>query len=164
MCYSLLTSCIICTNYLLFISILLCLSFASKVSEIVMLILLCSVYYVCIVFLDQIPPLIQNTKSLLLQGYKYPRAYIATQGPMQNTTGDLWRMVWEFKSKVMVLLCALSEDGQEVCHPFWPNNEGDTAKFGRMTVTLQSETSFGDFTSRKLLVQGEQVHQNTGVT
>ena len=83
---------------------------------------------------------------------------------MQNTTGDLWRMVWEFKSKVMVLLCALSEGGQEACHPFWPNNEGDTAKYGRMTVTLQSETSLGDFTSRKLLVQGEQVHQNTGVT
>ena len=128
------------------------LSFASKVSS-----LLC-ILYVCIVFLDQILPL-YNTQSLLLQGYKYPKAYIATQGPMQNTTGDLWRMVWEFKSKVMVLLCAFSEDGQEACHPFWPNNEGDTAKYGRMTVTLQSETSLGDFTSRKLLVQGEQVHQ-----
>ena len=61
----------------------------------------------------------------------------------------------------MVLLCAFTEDGQEACHPFWPNNEGDTVKYGRMTVTLQSETSLGDFTSRKLLVQGEQVHQNT---
>ena len=93
-----------------------------------------------------------------MQGYNYGEAYIATQGPMQNTTGDLWRMVWEFKSKVMVLLCVPSEDGQEACHPFWPNNEGDTAKYGRMTVTLQSETSLGDFTSRKLLVQGEQVY------
>ena len=93
----------------------------------------------------------------ILQGYKYNKAYIATQGPLLNTTEDMWRMVWEVKSKVMVLLCSFTEDGHEACHPFWPNSEGDTAQYGRMTVTLQSQTSLGDFTSRKLLVVGEQV-------
>ena len=69
----------------------------------------------------------------------------------------MWRMVWEVKSKVMILLCSFTEDGHEACHPFWHNSEGDTAQYGRMTVTLQSQTSLGDFTSRKLLVVGEQV-------
>ena len=93
----------------------------------------------------------------LPQGYKYHRAYIATQGPLQNTVGDLWRMMWEFKSKVMVMLCSFTEDGHEACHPFWPNNEGDTAKYGKTTVTLQSQNSFDEFTIRKLFVEGEEV-------
>ena len=93
----------------------------------------------------------------LPQGYKYHRAYIATQGPLQNTVGDLWRMMWEFMSKVMVMLCSFTEDGHEACHPFWPNNEGDMAKYGKTTITLQSQNSFDEFTIRKLFVDGEEV-------
>ena len=53
----------------------------------------------------------------ILQGYKYHKAYIATQGPLLNTTEDMWRMVWEVKSKVMVLLCSFTEDGHEAAVP-----------------------------------------------
>ena len=77
-----------------------------------------------------------------MQGYKRRNAYIATQSPLQNTVGDLWRMMWEFKSKVMVMLCSFTEDGHEVCHPFWPNNEGDMAKYGKINVIFQSTTTF----------------------
>lgn len=91
-----------------------------------------------------------------VQGYKYPRAYIATQGPLEETVGDMWRMMWEFKSKVMVMLCNFSEEGTEACHPFWPTKEGDSAKYGKITVTFQSESSFGDFTTRRLFIEAEQ--------
>ena len=37
-----------------------------------------------------------------------------TQGPMKETVGDFWRMVWEFKSAAIVMLTQLEEDG-EVC-------------------------------------------------
>ncbi|CAI8052146.1 Receptor-type tyrosine-protein phosphatase S [Geodia barretti] len=92
-----------------------------------------------------------------IDGYKHHRAYIATQAPLQSTVGDMWRMMWEVKSNVMVLLCAFAEDGHEACHPFWPNNEGDTAWYGRVTVTLQSEILMGNFVSRTLLLEGDQV-------
>ena len=94
----------------------------------------------------------------LTQGYKYHRAYIATQAPMHNTVSDIWKMMWEFKSKVMVMLCNLTEDGHEACHQFWPTNEGNTAKYGKITVTLQRESSLGDFVTRKLLMKEEQVY------
>ena len=69
--------------------------------------------------------------------------------------------MWEFKSKVMVMLCDFTEEGHEACHPFWPNNEGESAKYGKITVTFQLEHSFGDFTTRKLLVERRQEeHQN----
>jgi protein tyrosine phosphatase len=94
-----------------------------------------------------------------LDGYKKRNAYIATQGPLQNTVGDFWRLMWEFKSKVMVMLCSLTEDGHEACHPFWPYDEGGTAKYGKITVTLQTETSYDSFIQRKMLIQDDKAVQ-----
>ena len=66
--------------------------------------------------------------------------------------------MWEFKSKVIVMLCSLTEEeGQEACHPFWPYDEGSSAKYGKLTVTLQSETSYDSFIQRKMLIQDEKV-------
>lgn len=46
------------------------------------------------------------------QGYKKRNAYIAAQAPLENTVGDFWRMIWEFKSKCIVMLCNLQERGK----------------------------------------------------
>ena len=46
------------------------------------------------------------------QGYKMKDAFIATQGPLQNTVVDFWRMIWENKCGCIVMLCELEEDGQ----------------------------------------------------
>ena len=45
------------------------------------------------------------------QGYRQCNAYIATQGPLPSTVNDFWQMVWEYKSKCIVMLCNLQEDG-----------------------------------------------------
>ena len=58
----------------------------------------------------------------------------------------------------MIVLCAFTEDGHEACHPFLPNNEGETVMYGRVTVTLQSEILIGSFISRTLLLAGDQVY------
>ncbi len=50
----------------------------------------------------------------LVQGYQQRRGYIATQGPLEHTTGDLWRMVVENECSCIVMLCTLRE-GEEVC-------------------------------------------------
>ena len=44
-------------------------------------------------------------------------AFIATQGPMQNTVVDFWRMIWDNKCGSIVMLCEVEEDGQ-VCIAF----------------------------------------------
>lgn len=51
-----------------------------------------------------------------LQGYKHRRNFIATQAPLENTVNDFWRMAWEQKSRVIVMLCNL-EENEEVRHP-----------------------------------------------
>ena len=54
------------------------------------------------------------------QGYRQRDAFIATQGPMNNTCGDFWRMVWEQKSAAVVMLTQLEEDGIVRIPVYWP--------------------------------------------
>jgi len=48
----------------------------------------------------------------MLQGYRYKKAYIATQGPLAETTEDFWRMLWENNSTIVVMLTKLREMGR----------------------------------------------------
>lgn len=46
------------------------------------------------------------------QGYRQKGAYIATQGPLQHTVTDFWRMVWEQECRCIVMLCKSEENGE----------------------------------------------------
>ena len=73
-----------------------------------------------------------------VQGYKKKGAYIATQGPLQNTVEDFWRMMWEYQCGCIVMLCQLEEDGQVMYvqrdHCVSPQSEGC------LGLPLQSKT------------------------
>lgn len=60
--------------------------------------------------------------------------YIATQGPLQSTVDDFWRMVWEQQSKVILMLTHLVENGLEKCVDYLPESE-----------VINCNRSFGDF-------------------
>ena len=44
-----------------------------------------------------------------VDGYRRQNAYIATQGPLPETFGDFWRMVWEQRSATVVMMTRLEE-------------------------------------------------------
>ena len=59
------------------------------------------------------PPSLSLSLSLSLspQSYHVRRAFIATQGPLQNTVVDFWRMVWQYNTPVIVMLTECMEKG-----------------------------------------------------
>ena len=84
---------------------------------------------------------------------------MVTQGPLKNTADDFWRLIVEFKSRNIVMLCKTIEEGQEKCFMYWPTKEGEPVEYGKNKVTLQSEMVNGDYIVRKILVQNEKVGQ-----
>ena len=48
---------------------------------------------------------------IYVQGYHQKAAYIVTQGPLQNTCNDFWRMIWEKQVASIVMLTKLREKG-----------------------------------------------------
>ena len=66
--------------------------------------------------------------------------YIACQGPLPQTTGDFWRMVWQQKADVIAMLTMVSEGGKVKCHCYWP----DTTQ---TSFTVQNRSVMGEHCS-----------------
>ena len=41
--------------------------------------------------------------------FRYRNAYVATQGPLNETVEDFWRMLWEHNSTIIVMLVSFYE-------------------------------------------------------
>ncbi|KXJ11907.1 Tyrosine-protein phosphatase non-receptor type 9 [Exaiptasia diaphana] len=68
-----------------------------------------------------------------VDGYKQKKAFIATQGPLPNTTGDFWRMVWEQEALVIVMITRCFERNRIKCKRYWPeNNDSDAYMYLRV--------------------------------
>ncbi|XP_022097200.1 receptor-type tyrosine-protein phosphatase T-like isoform X2 [Acanthaster planci] len=72
--------------------------------------------------------------ATFLNGHKGKNAYLATQAPLPNTVGDIWRMVFDYKSFCIVMLNSINDDPSVV--QYWPE---DCLQFGPLTVTLKRE-------------------------
>lgn len=47
-----------------------------------------------------------------IRGYKHSsKCYIATQGPLQWTVADFWRMIWEQTCSTIIMATKLQEKG-----------------------------------------------------
>uniref|UniRef100_A0A8C8BRK0 Receptor-type tyrosine-protein phosphatase alpha n=1 Tax=Otus sunia TaxID=257818 RepID=A0A8C8BRK0_9STRI len=85
-----------------------------------------------------------------IDGYRQKDSYIASQGPLQHTIEDFWRMIWEWKSCSIVMLTELEERGQEKCAQYWPSD--GSVSYGDITVELKKEEECESYTVRDLLV------------
>lgn len=47
--------------------------------------------------------------------------YIASQGPLPNTTGDFWEMIMEQGVTVIAMVTQDIEVGKVKCHRYWPD-------------------------------------------
>uniref|UniRef100_A0A7E4VZX7 Tyrosine-protein phosphatase domain-containing protein n=1 Tax=Panagrellus redivivus TaxID=6233 RepID=A0A7E4VZX7_PANRE len=70
------------------------------------------------------------------------RQYIATQGPLESTIPDFWRLVHQESASSVVMLCKCIEDGKNKCAAYFP--EANAYKtYGSMFVN-NKKTEPGD--------------------
>uniref|UniRef100_A0A671V8U4 protein-tyrosine-phosphatase n=1 Tax=Sparus aurata TaxID=8175 RepID=A0A671V8U4_SPAAU len=72
-----------------------------------------------------------------MDGYKQRNAYIGTQGPLEKTYSDFWRMVWEQNVLVIVMTTRTDEGSRRKCGQYWPLEEGGQEVYGHMAVVNQ---------------------------
>ncbi|XP_007250508.2 tyrosine-protein phosphatase non-receptor type 2a [Astyanax mexicanus] len=86
------------------------------------------------------------------------RSYILTQGPLRNTCGHFWLMIWEQRSKAVIMLNRVVEKGAEKCAQYWPSNEERQMDFSDtgFVVTLVSEDDKSYYTIRVLKLQNSK--------
>ncbi|XP_043098125.1 receptor-type tyrosine-protein phosphatase T isoform X14 [Puntigrus tetrazona] len=91
-----------------------------------------------------------------IDGYHRPRHYIATQGPMQETVRDFWRMIWQENSASIVMVTNLVEVGRVKCVRYWPD---ETEVYGDIKVTLIETEPLAEYVIRTFTVQKKGHHE-----
>ncbi|XP_036409562.1 receptor-type tyrosine-protein phosphatase F isoform X7 [Megalops cyprinoides] len=85
-----------------------------------------------------------------IDGYRQQKAYLATQGPLAETTEDFWRMLWEHNSTIVVMLTKLREMGREKCHQYWPAER--SARYQYFVVDPMAEYNMPQYILREFKV------------
>ena len=74
--------------------------------------------------------------------------YIGSQGPLPSTVDDFWRMVWEQRVHLVLMLTAETEGRRVKCHQYWPHRGETPTRHGQLTVSCTSEHKTSSATVR----------------
>ncbi|XP_077208941.1 tyrosine-protein phosphatase non-receptor type 2 isoform X1 [Paroedura picta] len=103
---------------------------------------------------------LQNTdndyiNASLVVNEEAQRNYILTQGPLPNTCCHFWLMVWQQKTKAVVMLNRIVEKDSVKCAQYWPTKEEDIMMFKEtgFCVRLKSEDVQSHYTVRQLQLE-----------
>uniref|UniRef100_A0A4W4G1L6 protein-tyrosine-phosphatase n=1 Tax=Electrophorus electricus TaxID=8005 RepID=A0A4W4G1L6_ELEEL len=79
------------------------------------------------------------------------KVFIATQGCLQNTVNDFWKMVYQENTHVIVMTTKEMERGRNKCVRYWPDI-GTAKEFGKVSVRNTEEHTAQDYILRELEV------------
>ncbi|XP_068916356.1 tyrosine-protein phosphatase 99A isoform X2 [Tenebrio molitor] len=102
-----------------------------------------------------------------IDGFQWSKAYIGTQGPLPSTFDCFWRMVWEQRVNIIVMITNLVERGRDSlkfpfakfgsdhferkCDMYWPKEGTET--YGVIQVKLVKEDIMATYTVRTLQIR-----------
>ncbi|XP_064386414.1 uncharacterized protein LOC135334960 isoform X1 [Halichondria panicea] len=85
-----------------------------------------------------------------VDGFVKRNKFIASQGPLPNTLVDFWRMMWQERPPIIVMLTNLMENNKIKCQQYWPDS--GSVSYGPFTVTITDQQVLADYTVRNLLL------------
>ncbi|CAF3353527.1 unnamed protein product [Rotaria sp. Silwood1] len=90
------------------------------------------------------------------------KAYIFTQGPLQTTVKDFWRMVWQENVTIIVMTTNIRESGTMKCFPYWPTQSKEITNAGLYQIQNEKSEKFESFIITTLLLRKKN-HAETRV-
>lgn len=85
--------------------------------------------------------------------------YIAAQGPTDQSIYDFWRMIWQEKVEIIVMLTNLVENNKLKCHQYWPDPSSEDPKIrklfpglGSISVNFEFQENHQDYVIRRFEV------------
>ncbi|XP_019730933.1 receptor-type tyrosine-protein phosphatase C isoform X3 [Hippocampus comes] len=99
-----------------------------------------------------------------IDGYKESKKYIAAQGPKEETVCDFWRMIWEQRSSIIVMVTRCEEGNKNKCVQYWPSSDQETEMFEEFGVKLNAEDHFPDYSIRRLNLTNSKENAEREVT
>ncbi|XP_064386406.1 uncharacterized protein LOC135334956 isoform X2 [Halichondria panicea] len=90
-----------------------------------------------------------------VDGFVKRNKFIASQGPLPNTLMDFWRMMWQERPPIIVMLTNVMEKNKIKCQQYWPDS--GSVSYGPFTVTITDQQVLADYTVRnlQLAIKGE---------
>lgn len=76
-----------------------------------------------------------------VDGHDTPKRYICTQGPLDKTVEDFWRMVWQEKSVIVVMLTKVVEQGKVKCASYFPEDVGEQTLAGPFKIKTDGKNT-----------------------
>ena len=67
------------------------------------------------------------------------KLFIATQTPLDNTISSFWKMIYNHKIKLIIMLSNLEEEKQEKYKIYWPNNKEEKLKINEGDFNIDIE-------------------------
>uniref|UniRef100_A0A8D0RS47 protein-tyrosine-phosphatase n=1 Tax=Sus scrofa TaxID=9823 RepID=A0A8D0RS47_PIG len=95
-----------------------------------------------------------------IDGFKEPRKYIAAQGPRDETIDDFWRMIWEQKATVIVMVTRCEEGNKNKCAEYWPSMEEGSHAYGDVIVEVNEHKRCPDYIIQKLTITNRKEKVN----
>ncbi|KAK2150457.1 hypothetical protein LSH36_404g02011 [Paralvinella palmiformis] len=90
-----------------------------------------------------------------VDGYKKKREFIASQGPLNTTIIDFWKLIWQNNVSKIVMVTNIIEKGRSKCAYYWPHEGSET--YGAIKVRLEKEDIYPEYVVRILeLTKGKE--------
>ncbi|XP_042198882.1 tyrosine-protein phosphatase non-receptor type 9 isoform X1 [Callorhinchus milii] len=98
-----------------------------------------------------------------MDGYKQKNAFIGTQGPLEKTYHDFWRMVWEQNVLVIVMTTRVDESGRKKCGQYWPLEQHTQGNYGLISVRNMSVEIFKHYNKTTLEIRNGETYEGRKV-
>ena len=80
-----------------------------------------------------------------IDGYRQPKAYVSTQGPIEQTFVDFWRMIWQTGCRVIVMVTLNIEQDRLKCDQYWPSSNNPIMMAGSYAIECLNQEFHDDF-------------------